>query len=423
MNFSMTILGCKVNAYEAEAVASALVQQGFERVAEGEPADISVVFTCAVTNTASQKSRQMIRRGKRLNPSCIVAAAGCYTQISREMDEDAEIIIGTEFKQELPAYIEEYLRTGEKIRKISELKNIPFEAASADHFTTQTRAYLKIQDGCNQFCSYCIIPYARGRERSLDPESVLKEVRTLTENHTEIVLTGIHTGRYGKEYGVTMTEMIRRILEEETRLQRLRISSIEITEIDDDLIRLMKQDTRIARHLHIPLQSGCDRTLKAMNRPYTTAEYLQRIREIREAIPDISISADLIVGFPGETEEDYAETKEFLRTCEFSFLHVFPFSLRSGTRAEQMSGHLDVSVKKQRTAECIRISEELYDQYKKRWIGRTASVITERNTGGYATGHTSEYIPVKIKGEQERGILMDVRITGIIDHEVYAERV
>ena len=196
MNFSMTILGCKVNAYEAEAVASALVQQGFERVAEGEPADISVVFTCAVTNTASQKSRQMIRRGKRLNPSCIVAAAGCYIQISREMDEDAEIIIGTEYKRDLPDYIEEYLRTGVKIRKVSELKNVSFEAASTDHFSTQTRAYLKIQDGCNQFCSYCIIPYARGRERSLDPESVLREVKNISQNHSEIVMTGIHTGRY-----------------------------------------------------------------------------------------------------------------------------------------------------------------------------------------------------------------------------------
>ena len=422
MKFSVTILGCKVNAYEAEAAAAELSGRGFTRVDPSEPADISVVYTCAVTNTAGQKSRQMIRRGKRLNPGCITAVAGCYSQIASEMVEDAEIIIGTSNKHKLPDYIEEYIRTGEKIIDVQkEVKN-EFELLTTDHFETHTRAYLKIEDGCNQFCAYCVIPFARGRERSMAPDQVIAEVKRLSAHHPEIVLTGIHTGRYGREYGVTLSQMIRRILAEDSSLQRLRISSIEISEIDDDLLAVMAEDPRIARHLHIPLQAGSDHILQLMGRPYTTDEYLKRIEEIREKIPGISISTDLIVGFPGETDEDFADTLTFLKACRFSFLHVFPFSLRSGTRAEQMPDHIDSKTKKERAGICLSLSEKLYDEYKKQWLGRSAYVIAERSEGGDVLGHTSEYLPVRIRTQAERGEYIRVKITGLQDHEICAER-
>ena len=255
------------------------------------------------------------------------------------------------------------------------------------------------------------------------PDDVIREACRLAQNHREIVLTGIHTGRYGREYGVSLAQLMKRILAAAPGLERLRISSIEITEIDDELLELLQHDSRVARHLHIQLQSGCDTVLRRMNRPYDTAAYYARIEKIREVLPDISISADLITGFPQETEAEHRATCEFLRRCRFSFLHVFPYSLRSGTAAEKMGGHVAPDVKKRRAAECMAISEELYDMYKAGWLGRTAQVLYETSRDGFTAGHTSEYLPVRVSGIHPAGEMAEVLISELQDHQLYGKAV
>ena len=423
MKFSVMNLGCKVNAYESESVAALFEVAGYERTEFGEACDVAVIFTCAVTNTAAQKSRQMVHRARRKNPDAIVAVAGCYVQIDPDVLGDVQVLVGTADKTKIPEFVEEYRKTGVPVRHLTDMENMPFENMGMDRFEYQSRAYLKVQDGCNQFCSYCVIPYARGRERSMAPDDVIREAKKLAENHREIVLTGIHTGRYGREYGVSLAQLMKRILAAAPKLERLRISSIEITEIDDELIDLLQHDKRVARHLHIPLQSGCDTVLQRMNRPYSTAEYYARIEKIREVLPDISISADLITGFPQETEEEHRRTCDFLRQCRFSFLHVFPYSLRSGTAAEKMSGHLAPEVKRKRAAECMAISEELYDIYKSGWLGRQAEVLYETARDGYTAGHTSEYLPVRVEGIHPAGEMAAVLISELQDHQLYGKAV
>ena len=311
MKFSVCNLGCKVNTFEAESIAMQMEKRGWERTDFEGPADAVLIFTCAVTNMAAQKSRKMMHRARRLNQKAVIAMIGCYAEVDEGLIDDAEIIVGTREKKHVPDLIEKYLQDGQKIHLVGGLENIPFDDMETEQFENRTRAYLKVQDGCNQFCSYCVIPYARGRERSMAPDKVVREASLLAENYPEIVLAGIHTGRYGREYGVSLSQLMRRILQEVPALERLRISSIEMTEIDDDLIDLLQSEPRVARHLHIPLQSGCDSVLKRMKRPYDTQMYFDKISEIRAMVPDVAISCDLIVGFPGETEEEFAETFAF----------------------------------------------------------------------------------------------------------------
>ena len=312
MNFNVINLGCKVNAYEAESTARSLEQHGYTRV-DNDGADITIIYTCAVTNMAAQKSRKMIHRAKRNNPESTIVVAGCYSQIDPDALKEADILIGTKHKSKLLDYLLEYEKNHERIIDIEKVDVLPFENMFVDQFDNQTRAYLKIQDGCNQFCTYCVIPFARGRERSMAVNDVLESVKMLQEKHSEIVLSGIHTGRYGRDIGMTLSSLLDELLAISPEDFRFRISSIEMTEIDDHLIDLMKKDHRIARHFHIPLQSGCDTVLKRMNRPYTTKEFLERIEYIRKEIPGISISTDLIVGFPGETDEEFKKTCDFLK--------------------------------------------------------------------------------------------------------------
>lgn len=419
MNFNIINLGCKVNAYEAESTARELEKNGFERVEKD--GDITIVFTCAVTNTAAQKSRQLIHRAKRNNPESIMVVAGCYSQIDPTALKDVDILIGTKNKIKLVEYIETFLKEKKQIVDIEQVNVIPFEDMIVDEFEHQTRAYLKIQDGCNQFCTYCVIPFARGRERSMRPEVVYDTMKKLEKNHSEVVLAGIHTGRYGREYGVTLADLIENILKEAPNDFRIRISSIEMTEVDDHLISLMKNDDRIAKHFHIPLQSGCDSVLKRMNRPYTTKEFLDKVNEIRSLLPDISISTDLIVGFPEESEEEFKETCDFLKECEFSFLHVFPYSMRNGTKAASIKNQIDPKVKKERASICAKISEELYDKYKERFINKTVNVLFEKEEEGYSFGHSSEYLPVYVKGDHTRSTYAKVKITELKDHKLYGE--
>ena len=418
--FSICNLGCKVNMYEAESIACMLEKKGWQRVPFEEKADAALIFTCAVTNTAASKSRKMMHRVKRLNPEGICAMIGCYAQIDDGKLEDAEIVVGTAHKMKIPEYLDRYLETHEKIRDLEAVDAIPFENLTADRFENRARAYLKIQDGCNQFCAYCVIPYARGRERSMEPDRVIEEAKRITQTHQEIVLTGIHTGRYGKEYGTTLTQLIRRLLDEVDGLKRLRISSIEVTEVNEDLIALMKEESRIARHLHIPLQSGSDATLKRMGRPYSTEAYYDKIKWIRQEIPDIAISCDLIVGFAGETEQEFEETLAFCEKCEFAFLHVFPFSVRSGTRAEKMPDQVRPEVKKERARIVNALSAKCRDVYALDHLGKEADVILEQDEEGYVSGYTSDYIPVLVKTDKPYGSLIRVILKEYKEHRMYA---
>ena len=418
MNFNVINLGCKVNAYEAESTARSLEQHGYRRV-DNDGADITIIYTCAVTNMAAQKSRKMIHRAKRNNPESTIVVAGCYSQIDPDALKEADILIGTKHKSKLLDYLLEYEKNHERIVDIEKVDVLPFENMFVDQFDNQTRAYLKIQDGCNQFCTYCVIPFARGRERSMAVNDVLESVKMLQEKHSEIVLSGIHTGRYGRDIGMTLSSLLDELLAVSPENFRFRISSIEMTEIDDHLIELMKKDHRIARHFHIPLQSGCDTVLKRMNRPYTTKEFLERIEYIRKEIPGISISTDLIVGFPGETDEEFKKTCDFLKECQFSFLHIFPYSLRSGTKAASMENQIDPKIKKNRAAICAEINEELYDKYKESYLDKEVTVLFEKNEDGYTFGHSSEYLPVLVKGEYPRSTFVKVKISELKNHQLY----
>ncbi len=414
MKYAICCLGCKVNLYEAESTAEEMDRRGWQRVPFEEKADAVLVFTCAVTNTAAAKSRKMLHRARRSAPEGAIVLVGCYVQVDDGKLADADILVGTSHKKEIPDLIERFLTDRKPIKAVTALDAIPYDNLRSENFSGRTRAFLKVQDGCDQYCSYCVIPYTRGHQRSMEPDAAVAAAKALARTHKEIVLTGIHTGRYGREHGVTLAQLAERILQE-TDILRLRISSIEITEVDDRLLDLLANDERVARHLHIPLQAGSDSVLAKMHRPYTTQQYLQSIQKIRERVPGISISTDLITGFPQESEEDFAETVEFLKKCEFSFLHVFPFSLRSGTEAEKMSGHLSEAVKKQRAAVCLQLSDELQRSMMHSWIGKEAAVITETAKDGHTTGYTSEYIPVVLDGHLPSSQYVRVRLSEVTD--------
>lgn len=392
-------LGCKVNAYETEGIASAMEQEGYERVSFGEEADVIVIFTCAVTNTAAAKSRKMIHRSRRTYPNAVIAVAGCYAQIDPEALAEADVLIGTKHKPLLAQYIAQYRATGKRITDVSDLTGAAFEPLPVEQFEGKTRAFLKIQDGCNQFCTYCVIPYARGRERSMEPDQVIEEAKKIASHHPEIVLAGIHTGRYGREYGITLARLMKRILREVPKLQRLRISSIEITELDEEFLDLLESEPRIAPHLHIPLQSGSNGVLRRMGRPYDTEAYYTELKEIRRRVPGISVSTDLMVGFPGETAEEFQETLAFLKRCEFSFLHVFPFSVRNGTAAEKMKDQIDPETKKQRASQCLKLSNELNLAYRKSLVGKEVDVLLETETSGLS----GQYVEVTMERPYKKG--------------------
>ncbi|MEG0177463.1 tRNA (N(6)-L-threonylcarbamoyladenosine(37)-C(2))-methylthiotransferase MtaB [Anaerorhabdus sp.] len=422
IRYAISCLGCKVNTYEAESISQSLKLKGYIEVGFKETADVYLIFTCAVTNTAASKSRQKINQAIRLNEDAIICVVGCYVQINAENmkeNEHIDILVGSSHKQDIPRLIEETLSKKEKHVLVEDVReNADFETLSLSHFEHQTRAYMKIQDGCNQFCSYCIIPYARGKERSYPLEKVVETARKLSVNHKEIVLAGIHTGRYGHDIDLTLTKCLKEVLKQAPLLERIRISSIEITEITDELIELMKQDNRIARHLHIPIQSGCNETLKRMNRPYTKEEFIARVNEIRNELPHVSISTDLIVGFPQESEEEFNETIKTIHDCSFSFMHVFPFSSKTGTVAEKMKGQVIDKIKKERVQTCSNLSKNLYYTYKASFINKEVSVLIEEHRGDKSFGHSSEYLPITIEGIHPHNQFVDVVVTHLINDEL-----
>ena len=397
--FAIATLGCKVNTYESQGYESALLEKGYEQVSFKEKADVYIINTCAVTNTAGSKSRQKIHAAIALNPEALIAVVGCYAQTaSEQLEQDAniDILLGSDGKSRLADMIEEGLRKKRPQKLIHDVRKINvFEALPIHRFEHQTRAFLKIQDGCNQFCSYCIIPFARGAERSLPEDEVLAIARSLSESgHREIVLSGIHTGRYGNGINSSLCQLMKRMVKEIPKLQRIRISSIEMNEITDELLEFIKGEEKIARHLHIPVQSANTTVLKNMNRPYTIAWFMERVDYIRSLIPDISISSDVITGFPQESEEQFQDTLDNIARMRLSFLHVFPYSRRDHTAAAQMSGHLENKIKKERASRLANLSKQLYTAYKQNFIGKEVSVIFEKEKDGKLIGHSSEYLEV-----------------------------
>ena len=401
MKFKVYSLGCKVNSYECSALSSLLLSKGYIE-SKNDDCDIIIINTCSVTATADQKSRQHIRKMMKNYPNAICVVMGCYTQGNFEYvfkEIAPHILVGTSHRNEIPELIEQYLREKTPIVKVdANPRNFKYEELGVTSFSENVRAYLKIQDGCDNFCTYCLIPYRRGKMRSRSKENVVAEAKYLIEKgYQEIVLTGIHVGGYGQDLeGTSFSDLVDTLCNL-PGLNSLRISSIEESEIDDHLIDLVINNKVLAKHLHIPLQSGSETVLKRMNRKYDKAQFLTKLQKIRKACPNIALTTDVIVGFPGETEEEFQETYEFIKECDFNMLHVFPFSAREGTAAYLMKNQINPQVKKERARVLLDLSDELWNKYVDQFIDRDVEVLIEENTPeGDSLGHTTNYINVKI---------------------------
>lgn len=395
-------LGCKVNTYESEAMLKLFHQDGYQEVDFKDKADVYVINTCTVTNTGDSKSRQMIRKAIRENPEAIVCVVGCYSQVaSAEVAaiEGVAIVLGTQFRNEIVELVKEYELHHQQIIKIADVMKLSrFEDLDIDEFTRNTRAFLKIQDGCNNFCTYCIIPYARGRIRSREKESVLKQAQTLVDHgFVEIVLTGIHTAGYGQDLeDYSFYDLLVDLTTRIKGLKRLRISSIEMSQITHEIIDLITSSDIVVDHLHIPIQSGCDATLKRMNRHYTTAEFGDKLKELRQKLPSLSITTDVIVGFPGESDEEFEHTYQWIKEMHFNQLHVFPYSRRQGTPAAKMKDQIDGNVKHQRVKRLMELSNQLQSEFASWQVGKTLKVLIEERHGDYMVGHASNYLKVNV---------------------------
>ena len=419
-------LGCKVNTYESNAMLKIFNEAGYQEVDFKEIADVYVINTCTVTNTGDSKSRQMIRKAIRKNPQATVCVVGCYSQIAPEEIEQIEgvgVVLGTQHRKDIVKYVDEYLKTGKPVIKVDNVMNLKkFEDLNIDRFKN-TRAFLKIQDGCNNFCTYCIIPYARGRVRSRDKDSVLNQAKTLVANgYVEIVLTGIHTAGYGEDLDNYSFYDLLVDLVKIDGLKRLRISSIETSQISDEIINLIGSNDIIVDHLHIQLQSGCDATLKRMNRKYTTSQYLEKINKIRNYLPNIAFTTDVIVGFPGESDEEFEETYNFIKEVNYSELHVFPYSPRRNTPAAKMKDQVDDKIKHERVNRLLELSKELNRDFALKQIGKTLKVLFEKRDDDYLVGHASDYLKVRVKTTDNLiGEIVEVKINnyeGILEGSV-----
>ena len=409
-------LGCKVNAYETEAMQQMLEAAGYEIVDFHENADVYVINTCSVTNMADRKSRQMIHRAKKLNPEAVIVAAGCYVQTKEAeavADEAIDIIIGNNKKYELVTKLDEFFRDHGKIDDVLDIndKNQEFEELYMDKPSEHTRAFIKVQDGCNQFCSYCIIPYARGRVRSRNLASVLDEVNRLAQNgYQEVVLTGIHLSSYlseqiqedGSKKEVTLLNLIQEIHKVEG-IHRIRLGSLEPKVVTEEFVKELAKLEKVCPHFHLSLQSGCDATLQRMNRKYTTEEYENGCKMLRKYFKHPAITTDVIVGFPGETEEEFITTKEFLEKIHFYEMHIFQYSKRQGTRAAVMKDQVPENLKKVRSADLIELGEKMSHEFRQFYLGRKEEVLFEEaveiNGATYYVGYTKEYVKVAKKSE------------------------
>lgn len=427
MKVAFYTLGCKVNQYETEAMQKLFGAAGYEISAEIETADVVVVNTCTVTSLSSQKSRQIIRRAARANENAVLVVVGCYAQNQpQEISkiEGVDIIIGTAERTKIVELVERALKNrGEKILTVGNVESIS-EFEELPHSPHRTRAFLKIEDGCNNFCSYCIIPFVRGRVRSRSLESIRAECLQLKNSgYKEIVLTGIHIGAYGKDFhdGTNLVDAVKTVLET-ANPARLRLGSLESAEMTDDLINLMKTDSRICNHVHLPLQSGSDEILKLMHRPYTTKNFSDLTARLVAEIPNISIGTDLIVGFPNETEKLFEETLEFIKNQPFSKIHVFPFSLREGTVAAGMKNQIDAQIKKFRANLALEISSAKEKQFAEKLIGQTVEIIAETEENNSIDGLTKNYVRVYVPANPKikLGEIISVKVEKLFKNGVLA---
>ena len=429
-------LGCKVNQADTASMEGIFRRAGYEVVDFGSPADVYLINTCVVTNTGQRKSRQIINRAVRHNPLSLIVVTGCYPQTAPEEVRaiaGVDVIIGNQERARIVELVEQALenKQTEILDNVQKMTvDTKFEELGVGTETDKTRAFLKIQEGCNQYCTYCIIPYARGPLRSRSLESIRSEVAKLVEaGYKEVVLIGIHLGCYGKELAkegkhITLYDAVQAVLSVEG-MCRVRLGSLESVEVEPRLLKLMANEPRLCKHLHLPLQSGCDKILQAMHRPYDTARFTQLLEQIRAQVPDVAITTDIIVGFPGETEEDFATTLAFAEQCGFAKMHIFPYSKRKGTPAEKMPNQVDEAVKGERAARLAAVDEKLHQAMLKQMVGKTEEVLFEQPVDAvHMEGLCGPYLRVVVPGTEElSNTIAKVRITGIVDDWLTGELV
>ena len=415
-------LGCKVNQYETNAMEQQFIQNGYKIVENTEKADIYVINTCTVTNMADRKSRQMLRRVKEINQSAVIVVCGCYAQVAKkelEQIPEVDIILGINEKNKIVQIVEEYLANKDNIIEVADVsKQKEFLDFGDVTYTEKNRAVIKVQDGCNMFCSYCLIPYARGRIRSRKIENVVSEIEKISKQGIkEVVITGIHVASYGKDFEGENIRLIN-LLEEINKIEgieRIRLSSLEPTIVDEEFAQRLSKLEKICDHFHLSLQSGCDETLKRMNRKYTTARYKESTQILRKYYPNANFTTDVIVGFPGETDEEFNQTYKFLKEIGFYKMHIFKYSPRKGTVAEKLPNQVDGNIKEERSRKLIELSNNMQNQTNNQYIGKTVKVLFEEFEDGFFKGHTTNYMMVKVAGSEEQlgkfvNKILDVKI-------------
>lgn len=422
---SFITLGCKVNQYDSDAMRTLFVKNGYRQAGEDENADVYVINTCSVTSIGDRKSRQMVRRIRRSHPEAIIAVAGCYAQLAPEVFEkmgDVDVIVGVHNRSHIVDYVEEAKkRTDHKplnetvdIMKVKTFENMSVDVTGE----VKTRAFVKVQEGCDNYCTFCIIPYARGKLKSRLQKDAVEEIKKLvSQGYREVVLTGIHLGNYGKDLhdGTSLATLVAELVKIPDLL-RIRLGSVESVELSEELISIIKNEPKVCRHLHLPIQSGSDAVLKGMNRHYRLPQFKALIRELREKVPGIALTTDLIVGFPGETEENFLETLDTLKELKFSGIHVFPYSRRTGTPAATYPNQVTNEVKKERVHRVQELEKEISLEYRSQFMGKVVHVLAEEVKNGYFEGLTGEYIRVSIKDSHvERGHMYPVRIDTVTE--------
>lgn len=421
-------LGCKVNQYETNAMEQQFIQNNYKIVENTEKADIYVINTCTVTNMADRKSRQMLRRVKEINQSAVIVVCGCYAQVAKtelEQIPEVDIILGINEKNKIVQIVEEYLASKNNIIEVADVsKQKEFLDFGDVTYTEKNRAVIKVQDGCNMFCSYCLIPYARGRIRSRKIENVVSEIKKIAKQGIkEVVITGIHVASYGKDFENENIRLIN-LLEEINKIEgiaRIRLSSLEPTIVDEEFAQRLSKLEKICDHFHLSLQSGCDATLKRMNRKYTTARYKEATEILRKFYPNANFTTDVIVGFPGETDEEFNQTYKFLKEIEFYKMHIFKYSPRKGTVAEKLPNQVDGNIKEERSKKLIELSNNMQNEKNSQYIGKTVKVLFEEYENGYYKGHTTNYMVVKVKEKEQDGFIDNIKDIEIIGNDTQTE--
>ncbi len=421
-------LGCKVNQYETNAMEQQFIQNGYKIVENTEKADIYVINTCTVTNMADRKSRQMLRRVKEINQSAVIVVCGCYAQVAKtelEQIPEVDIILGINEKNKIVQIVEEYLANKDNIIEVADVsKQKEFLDFGDVTYTEKNRAVIKVQDGCNMFCSYCLIPYARGRIRSRKIENVVSEIEKIAKQGIkEVVITGIHVASYGKDFENENIRLIN-LLEEINKIEgieRIRLSSLEPTIVDEEFARRLSKLEKICDHFHLSLQSGCDATLKRMNRKYTTAIYKEATEILRKYYPNANFTTDVIVGFPGETDEEFNQTYKFLKEIGFYKMHIFKYSPRKGTVAEKLPNQVDGNIKEERSKKLIELSNNMQNEKNSKYIGKTVKVLFEEYENGYYKGHTTNYMVVKVPEQEQDGFIDNIKEIEITKNDTQTE--